>query len=41
VSNPEFRAKAREEVVDREEERRKELGERKQRLEEILAQLGK
>jgi valyl-tRNA synthetase len=40
VSNPEFRAKAREEVVDREEERRKELGERKQRLEEILAQLG-
>jgi valyl-tRNA synthetase len=39
VSNPDFRAKAKEEVVEREEERRKELEERRQRLDEILAQL--
>ena len=40
VSNPDFRAKARPDVVEKEEERLRSLGERKQRLEEILAQLG-
>ena len=39
VSNPDFRAKARPEVVETEEERLKSLEERKQRLEDILAQL--
>ena len=40
VSNPDFRAKARADVVEKEEERLKSLQERKQRLEEILEQLG-
>ena len=40
VSNPAFRAKAKPEVVETEEERLKSLEERKQRLEEILEQLG-
>ena len=39
VSNPDFRAKARLEVVENEEERLKSLVERKQRLDEILDQL--
>jgi valyl-tRNA synthetase len=40
VSNPNFRAKARPEVVESEEERLRSLTEQTQRLEEILAQLG-
>jgi valyl-tRNA synthetase len=40
VSNPNFRAKARPEVVENEEERLRSLTEQTQRLEEILAQLG-
>ena len=40
VSNPAFRAKARPDVVENEEGRLKSLQERKQRLEEILEQLG-
>ena len=40
VSNPDFRAKARPDVVENEEERLTSLEERKQRLEEILKQLG-
>ena len=40
VSNPDFRAKARPDVVENEEERLKSLEERKQRLDEILEQLG-
>ena len=39
VSNPAFRAKAKPEVVENEEERLKSLEERRQRLNEILAQL--
>jgi len=39
VSNPDFRAKARPEVVENEEERLRSLTEQTQRLEEILAQL--
>ena len=39
VSNPNFLAKAKPEVVETEQERLKTLEERKQRLEEILAQL--
>ena len=39
VSNQDFRAKARADVVEKEEERLKSLNERKQRLDEILAQL--
>ena len=39
VSNPDFRAKARADVVEKEEERLKSLNERKQRLDEILEQL--
>ena len=39
VSNPNFKAKARPEVVQKEEDRLAELQERRQRLEEILAQL--
>ena len=40
VSNPDFRAKAKPEVVENEEERLRSLSERKQRLDEILEQLG-
>jgi valyl-tRNA synthetase len=40
VSNPDFRAKARPEVVENEEERLRTLTEQARRLEEILAQLG-
>ena len=40
VSNPDFRAKAKPEVVENEEERLKSLSERKQRLDEILEHLG-
>ena len=40
VSNPAFRAKARPDVVETEEDRLRSLEERKQRLEEILEQLG-
>jgi valyl-tRNA synthetase len=40
VSNPNFRAKARPDVVESEQERLRSLEERKQRLEEILEQLG-
>ena len=40
VSNPDFRAKARPDVVENEEERLRLLEERKQRLDEILEQLG-
>ena len=40
VSNPNFRAKAKPEVVESEEERLRSLEERKQRLDEILEQLG-
>jgi valyl-tRNA synthetase len=40
VSNPAFRAKARPDVVDNEEERMRSLAEQTRRLEEILAQLG-
>ena len=39
VSNPAFRAKAKPEVVENEEERLKDLEERRQRLNEILGQL--
>ena len=39
VSNPDFRAKAKPEVVENEEERLKSLEERRQRLNEILEQL--
>ena len=39
VSNPDFRAKARPDVVESEEERLRSLSERKQRLDEILEQL--
>ena len=39
VSNPNFKAKARPEVVQKEQERLEELADRRQRLEEILAQL--
>jgi valyl-tRNA synthetase len=39
VSNPDFRAKARPEVVENEEERLRSLQERRDRLDEILAQL--
>ena len=39
VSNPDFRAKAKPEVVENEEERLRSLNERKQRLDEILEQL--
>ena len=39
VSNPNFKAKARPDVVQKEEDRLAELQERRQRLEEILAQL--
>ena len=39
VSNPNFRAKARPEVVQKEEDRLAELQERRQHLEGILAQL--
>jgi len=39
VSNPNFRAKAKPEVVENEEERLGSLREETQRLEEILAQL--
>ena len=41
VSNPNFREKARPEVVENEEARLAELRERKQRLDEILQQLGR
>jgi valyl-tRNA synthetase len=41
VSNPDFRAKARPEVVDNEEERLRTLTEQTRRLEAILAQLGR
>ena len=41
VSNPNFREKARPDVVETEEARLSELRERKQRLEEILQQLGR
>ena len=40
VSNPDFRAKAKPDVVENEEERLRSLNERKQRLDEILEQLG-
>ena len=40
VSNPNFRAKARPDVVENEEERFRSLTEQAKRLEEILAQLG-
>ena len=40
VNNPNFRAKARPDVVETEEERLKSLDERKQRLDEIIQQLG-
>ena len=40
VSNPDFRAKAKADVVENEEERLRSLSERKQRLDEILEQLG-
>ena len=40
VSNPNFRAKARPDVVENEEARLKTLEERRQRLDEILEQLG-
>ena len=40
VSNPAFRAKARPDVVENEEDRLRTLEERKRRLEEILEQLG-
>jgi valyl-tRNA synthetase len=40
VSNPDFRAKARPEVVENEEEKLRTLTEQTRRLEEILAQLG-
>ena len=40
VNNPNFRAKARPDVVETEEERLKALEERKQRLDEIIQQLG-
>ena len=40
VSNPDFRAKAKPDVVGNEEERLRSLIERKQRLDEILEQLG-
>ena len=40
VSNPAFRAKARPDIVETEEDRLRSLEERKQRLEEILEQLG-
>ena len=40
VSNPNFRAKAKPEVVENEEERLRSLSERKQRLDDILEQLG-
>jgi len=40
VSNPAFRAKARPEVVETEEERLRSLNDQQQRLEEILTQLG-
>ena len=40
VSNPDFRAKARPDVVQNEEERLRSLSEQTQRLEEILVQLG-
>ncbi len=39
VSNPNFKAKAKPEVVENEEERLRSLREETQRLEEILAQL--
>jgi len=39
VSNPDFRAKARPDVVENQEGRLKSLQEQKQRLDEILAQL--
>ena len=39
VSNPDFRAKAKADVVEKEEERLRSLKERKQRLDEILEQL--
>jgi valyl-tRNA synthetase len=39
VANPDFRAKARPDVVENEEERLRSLTEQQQRLEEILAQL--
>ena len=41
VSNPNFREKARPDVVENEEARLAELRERKQRLDEILQQLGR
>ena len=41
VSNPNFRQKARPDVVENEEARLSELRDRKQRLDEILAQLGR
>ena len=40
VSKPDFRAKAKPDVVENEEERLRTLSERKQRLDEILEQLG-
>ena len=40
VANPNFRSKAKPEVVETEEARLVDLRERKQRLDEILAQLG-
>ena len=39
VSNPNFREKAKPEVVQKEQERLEELQERRQHLDEILAQL--
>ena len=41
VSNPNFREKARPDVVENEQARLAELRERKQRLDEILDQLGR
>jgi valyl-tRNA synthetase len=41
VANPNFREKARPDVVENEEARLAELRERKQRLNEILEQLGR
>ena len=41
VSNPNFREKARPDVVETEEARLSELRDRKQRLDEILEQLGR
>ena len=41
VSNPNFREKARPDVVENEEARLADLRERKQRLDEILQQLGR